>query len=240
MQNPFKKTVFSRSALIFSSLLVSLFLSGCKDDERETPEPIPVSFVSFYNGSPAAQEFDYLLDESRINNRGIKYTDFSEYLQLRTGPRKFKVNPINSINAVIDTTFDFKENKAYSLFIAGVQPNISLVALKDSIHAPVTGKAVLRVINLSPDAPAVEISTTGNNSTAITASLGFKGITEYKEMAAGSHTLQIRGAGTEEVLLPNPSINLVSGRAYTLIIRGLAAAPAGNTYALDAQLILNY
>ncbi len=228
-----------KTTLLLSGLLAVAFTS-CKDDEYVAPEPVPVGFVSFYNGSSGSQPFDILLDNQRINNQGFKYTDYSNYLNLVPGDRKIKITPINAVNALIDTTIKVQDKKAYSLFIASAQQKTTLLAVQDSILTPAAGKAVVRVVNLSPDAPAVDITTSGTSSQALSSGLAFKKITPFVELPAGTHSLQIKGNGEGAELLPKSEITLESGRAYTLIVRGTVAAPTGDAAALSAQLIKNY
>ncbi|MFT2008611.1 DUF4397 domain-containing protein [Pontibacter sp. 13R65] len=239
MQNPFKKLSFRKGALLCCSLFAAVSLTSCLDDERETPEPIPLSFVSFYQGSPTNQEYDYLVDNQRISNQGLKYTTHSGYLNYKVGDRKIKVNAVNTVNALIDTTLNFQENKFYSLFLAGVHPDVSLIAIHDTVGALSTGKAALRIINLSPDAPGIDISTTGSQATVLATNLEFKEHTEFQVLDATAQTLQVKVTGTEQVLMTNPSVTLTSGKAHTLIIRGFANPPAGNNNTLSAQFMPN-
>ncbi|MBI5545986.1 MAG: DUF4397 domain-containing protein [Deltaproteobacteria bacterium] len=58
------------------------------------------------------------------------------------------------------------------------------------------GKASLRVVNASPDAPAVDVYTAGNSSPLFT-DLSYGQTSDYRNLDAGTYTLEIRPAGAE-------------------------------------------
>ncbi|MBF9253433.1 DUF4397 domain-containing protein [Pontibacter sp. 172403-2] len=239
MQNIFSRSSLNKITLLLFSVAAISFTS-CQDDEFVAPDPIPTSYVSFYHGSPDAPDLDIRLENQVINNQAFKYAAFSGYLTLTPGERNIKFTPVNAANVFIDSTLTFDEEKAYSLFAINRQQNMELLVIQDSIKTPATGKAGLRIIHLSPDAPAIDISTTGTTGTTLATNLGFKGHTEFLELAAGKYSLQAKEAGTGNVLLTAADLQLEEGKTYSLLVRGFATPPTGNTNGLSAQLIRNY
>ncbi|CAM3728278.1 DUF4397 domain-containing protein [Pontibacter korlensis] len=222
------------------SVASTMSLTGCMDDDLETPEPTPTAYVSFYHGSPDAPDMDIQRNSQSILNQPIKYSNFSGYAPLIPESTNFKFTPVNAATAYLDTTLSLKDGEAYSLFAVNRLEDIELLVVQDSIVTPATGKVALRIVHLSPDAPAVNVSTTGSASTELAAGLGFKNITLFKELDAGRHTIEIKDADTDAVLLTVSQTNFELGRAYTLIVRGFATPPSGNTNTLAAQVIRNY
>lgn len=238
------KTIFNYCSLKQISLILfsvfSVSLTSCLNDEGEVPEPAAAAYVALYHGSPDAPDFDILIDNQRINSQPYKYNSYSDYLTFYTGSRKIKFTPVNAANAFIDTTLTFKENKLYSLFAINRLQDIELLVVQDSVMTPGTGKANMRIIHLSPDAPAVDIATTGTSSTTVATNLKFKDNTLFKDVATGNQTFQVKKAGTNEVLLTISDLALESGKSYSLLLRGFKTPPAGNTNLLSGQLIKNY
>ena len=239
MKTAVRATSFSKLFIfLFSALAVSL--TSCLDNnDMETPEPMPAAYVSLYHGAPNAPDLDIILDNQRINSQAFKYSTYSEYLNFKPGSRKIKFTPANAANAFVDTTVTFKENNVYSLFTINRLQEVDLLMVKDSIQAPGTGKAAIRVVHLSPDAPVIDVST-GTPETSIAANLNFKGHTMFMDVATGTQTVKIKKAGTSEVLLTVADFNLESGRSYSLIVRGFVTPPAGNTNVLSGQIIKNF
>ncbi|PRY13851.1 uncharacterized protein DUF4397 [Pontibacter ummariensis] len=240
MQNLFKKTYLSKLWSLLVVCLTAVSLSGCLDKETDLPDPTPVSYLSIYHGSPDAPALDIKLDGMTINNQPFSYTNFSGYITIKAGSHSLKFTPVNAANAYVETTMNLKENKAYSLFTVNRLQNIELLTVQDSVKTPTTGKAALRVVHLSPDAAAVDVNVAGTTSTSLATGLGFKGITPFIELAGGKPSIQIKAAGTEEVLLTVSDVQLDAGKTYTMLIRGFKTPPTGNTNTLSAQVVRNY
>ncbi|WP_158607134.1 DUF4397 domain-containing protein [Pontibacter oryzae] len=210
------------------------------DDDTEMPEPTPAAFVSFYHGSPDANDIDIQLNSRVLNTQPFKYSTFSGYLPLSPETYNIKFTQVNAATAYVESTPTFKNGKAYSIFAVNTLANMEMLIVQDSVKAPASGKAGLRIINLSPDAPALDISTTGTTVLDLATDVAFKEITPFMEIDGKTYTLEIKNADTDEVLLTVTSTNFQPNVTYSLIIRGFATPPSGNTNTLNAQVISNY
>lgn len=217
--------------------ILTLSLSGCLDKDNETPEPQPRSFVSFYHGSPDAPDLDILIKSTRINNLPFKYSDYSNYVAFNPGSVNVKFTPVNSMSALIDTTLTFQQDKAYSLFVVDSLQQLDVLVVKDSLALPAAGKTRIRFVNLSPDAPAVDLATTGTSGATQFSNVAFRGVTEFQDLAAGTHSFQVKSTGSGTVLKSASNIELSAGRIYTFVIRGFVTPPAGNTKGLEVQML---
>jgi len=239
MKIPLRKFSLGRLAFLLCGVL-ALALTGCMDSassDSTTPEPVP--FISFYHGSPDAPDFNILLDNVRLNNQAFKYANASNYLAVTAGSRKIQFTPVTASAAVLDTSLSFQQEKAYSLFVVNRLQEIEMLAVEDKIITPATGKAAVRLVHLSPDAPAVDVAV-GSAATPVFSALNFKQNTPFVEVAAGTSAFRVRGAGTEADLLPATNFTLDPGANYTLIVRGFQAPPAGNSNVLVLQIVRNF
>jgi hypothetical protein len=236
MKKALSKTIFNKIALFLIGIS-TLSLTSCLDNKNEAPQPQPRSFVSFYHGSPDAPDLDILINTQRLNTQPFKYSDYSNYVSFNPGSVRVKFTPLNAQNAYIDTALTFQQDKVYSVFVVNQLAQIDVLVLNDSLVTPAAGKAGIRFVNLSPDAPAVDVATTGTSATDLFSNVAFKGSTDFKELTAGKHTIQIKSAGGGEVLLPVPNVDLAPGRIYTFAFRGFVNPPAGNTKTLSLQLL---
>jgi hypothetical protein len=217
--------------------IITFSLTGCMDTDNDIQPPQPRAIVSFYHGSPDAPEVDILINTQKINSQPFKYSDYSNYVEFVPGSVRVKFTPVNAVNAFIDTALTFKQDKAYSLFVVDKLQQVDILVVKDSLVVPATGKARVRFINLSPDAPAVDLATTGTDAATLFTNVDFKGNTAYMDLAAGKHNLQVKAAGTGNVLLPVSNVDLSPGRIYTFVFRGFVTPPANNTNGLTFQLL---
>ena len=77
-------------------------------------------------------------------------------------------------------------------FAAGPAKLTAVVAV-DSTDAPAAGKAWVRVLHASPDAPAVDVKANGAN---ILTDVAFGVISDYLPVAAGAYNIKVCAAGT--------------------------------------------
>ncbi len=236
--NSVKKIVNNK--IIAWTLCCSMFLAftGCLDDDDSSTTNIPVAFVSLYNGSPDAPQLDVEVDNNQINSTPFEYAEYSGYFRFFTGSRNLKFGPYLSSSIDMDTTIVFEPGKVYSLFVADEYENAEVVVLNDNFTTPTSGKANVRVINLSPDAGNVDFTVADDTDRWVSA-LEFKDASEFIEVDAGEFDFQVRASDDDELLLSIPNTKLLSKYYYTIIIRGYDSPPDGNSNVLAAQIVVN-
>jgi hypothetical protein len=107
--------------------------------------------------------------------------------------------------------------------------------LQDDLTDPQPGKAHVRFLHLSPDAPAVDITLT--DGTVIFGDVAFGEYDGFLPLDSGTYDLQVRVAGTETVALELPGIVLTNGTIYTVFAKGLLSG--NGSQALGAEIIVN-
>ena len=223
-----------RASIIAVALVV--FMMSCLDDDNaDTVQPVPVSYVSIYNASPDAPALDVIVDSKRVNAYPFDYTDYSGYLNFYTGERNFTISSFNASNALVDTTLNLVQGNAYSLFLIDRVSSLETLLVRDSTAAPATGKAVVRFVHLSPDAPQVSVNVAGD-STELFTQTGFRSVTSFKEVDAKTYSFEVKDANGN-VLLNAKDVNLESGGYYSILVRGFATPPAGSNNALSVEVI---
>jgi hypothetical protein len=105
----------------------------------------------------------------------------------------------------------------------------------DDLTTPAAGKAHVRFIHLSPDAPAVDIAVVGGP--VVFPNSSFKQASAFTPLAAGTYNLEVRVAGTSTVALTLPPITVADGKIYTVFAKGFLSGTG--TQALGAEIIVN-
>lgn len=123
--------------------------------------------------------------------------------------------------AGIPGSADLTGGQAYSLVAIGRPDNVETLPLTDDLTPPPAGQAKVRFVHASPDAPAVDVAVTGA-ATPIFANVAFRSATNYETVAAGTVDLQVRAAGSNNVVLTVPGVTLTGGATYTIYAVGLA------------------
>jgi hypothetical protein len=183
--------------------------------------------------SPDAPGVDLLVDNIVLNTQPLTFPNNTGYISLNAGSRNIKVNASGTTTSVIDATPTFEANKNYSIFAADVLANITPVVFEDDLTAPAAGNSHVRFIHLSPDAPPVDITLT--DGTVVFGNISFKQSTDMTPLPAGAYDLQVRAAGTTNVVLSLPTINLADGKIYTVFAKGNLS---GGSQPLGAEIIL--
>lgn len=124
-------------------------------------------------------------------------------------------------------------NSMITVAAVGMLNSIGLLAIHDANTPMQSGKALIRFLHLSPNAPAVDI--TLPNGTVIFSNVSFKQITPYIDVAPMDYTLQVRVAGTSNVVLTVPDVNLAENEYYTVYAIGLV----GDNPQLEAMLLVD-
>ena len=221
----------------FATLLViaALLFVGCSDDSSPVEPDPEMSRVLVVHASPDAPGVDLLVDDAVVNSAALAFPNNTGYLEVEAGDRNVKVNVAGTATTVIDATLNYSADANYTVFAVDAVANIAPLRLEDDLTAPAAGKAHVRFVHLSPDAPAVDITLT--DGTVVFPNTAFKGNTAFTPLDAGTYDLEVRVAGTSTVALSLPGIALSSGTIYTVFAKGFLAGTGDQ--ALGAEIIVN-
>ena len=176
----------------------------------------------------------WLLDDE-LFAKNLEYPNNTRYTSLEEGAHNVKVNVTDTDNTVIEADLDLMADTYYSIFACNVVDNIEPLVLVDDFSDPGVENSLVRFVHLSPDAPAVDVTLT--DGTVLFGNVTFKGATEYKLLDVGVYDLQVRLAGTEDVVLELDDVVLGPAVIYTIWAKGLVDGEGDQ--ALGAEIIWN-
>lgn len=227
-----KKLILGIGALC----LFSLLMSSCLKDSNNDVTP-PTALVTFYQASPDEPAMNLDLNTNQVNQNPIYYGDDIDYFRAYAGQRIVNLFYANTTNTIATTPVTLVANNAYSLFLANTAAHPEIVLLTDTLNRPATGNASIRLVNLSPDAPSVDLKVMGGP--VLVANRGFKGFSSFLPLTAKSgYTFQIVQTGTSNVLATLSNVGINNGYVYTILFHGLATT-TNNGDKLAADLITN-
>ncbi|RNI33116.1 DUF4397 domain-containing protein [Rufibacter immobilis] len=221
------------------AVLPALVLTSCDDDDDDAMAMEQKANVMVVHAAPNAPAVDLYVDGTKANSAALMYPMNTGYVQLNAGNRNVKVAPAgtSAASAVIDANLNLAADKNYSVFAAEPLASIGAVVVEDNLAAPASGKAHVRFIHLSPDAPNVDVVVQATNSNLFS-NIAFKGSTAFTPVDGGSYTLLVQPVGTD-VNAVTATVNLQAGKIYTIFAKGFLNPPAGNTNTLGAEVIVN-
>lgn len=178
--------------------------------------------VRVVHASPDAPAVDVYVNGNRAL-ANVPFFTASDYLDLPGGSYDIKVTPAGDANtAVIDAKgVTIEGGKAYTIAATGKLAEIQPTVLVDNLAAPAAGKAHVRVIHASPDAPAVDIKLKGGAT--LIPGLAFPNASDYLPVDAGSYDIVVTPAGTDTVAIDLSGTALEAGKIYDVFAVGLLA-----------------
>ena len=212
----------------------TLFTS-CKDDDEEEVIPAGSGKVMIIHASPDAPDVDLLLDNTQLNSVPVSFLDNTAYLTAASGTRTLKINVAGTTTTALTANLSVSSGKSYSVFAVDSVASLSGLVFEDNLSTPASGKAHIRFIHLSPNAPAVDVALDGG--AVVFGDYEFKEGSAFTPLDAGTYDLEVRVAGTSTVALDLDPITLTAGKIYTVYAKGFLGG-AGDQE-LGAQIIQN-
>lgn len=201
------------------------------------PARVQNSYIRVLHASPDAPAVDIYANGNPIA-RSLAYRGFTPYMSVPAGSYNIEVYPAGTkTNPVLRTNVEIPPQSILTIAAAGRVASLRLIPFTEPIMAIPAGKAYVRFVHLSPNAPRVDI--TLPDGTPLFRNVGFGQATSYIPVDPGTYTLQARPAGTSNVVLTVPNIHLSAGKFFSVYAIGLAGESPplqvlipldGNTY----------
>jgi hypothetical protein len=177
--------------------------------------------IRIVHASPDAPNVDIWVNGS-VAVSNLAFNDATDYIALAAGDYGIAVTPTGgtAADAVIEATLTLAAGVDYTVAAVGRVAEIAPLVLEDNNAAPAAGKAHIRVVHASPDAPAVDIAVAGGP--VLIADLAFPTASDYLPVNAGTYDLSVRPTGTETSALGIDGFVADAGTTYTVFATGLA------------------
>jgi len=214
------------------------FLASCDSDDDDMPAQ--QARVMVVHASPDAPAVDV-----RVNNAvavaGLAYPMRTAYTNVAAGAANIKVAASGTTTNVIDANVNLAANTSYSVFAVNRLANIGAAVVMDNLATPAAGRAHVRFLHLSPDAPAVDIAVQGGSVLFPNRSFNdqntMASLASFTPVDAGTYDLEVRAAGTTTAVLPLNDVVLQAGKIYTVFAKGLLGGTGAQ--ALGAEVIVH-
>ena len=156
----------------------------------------------------------------RLQLKGVPFKTVSDYLKVEPGGFKVEVReagePANS-PPVVAATVELEAGKAYTVAVFGQLTSVKAALLTDDMSRPGNGQSKVRLIQAIPGEEAVDLVSGGD---VLVANARFPSASDYQEVPAGSADLEVRKAGSGEVLAKANNVKLASGSISSLVAVG--------------------
>jgi Domain of unknown function (DUF4397) len=197
-----------------------------------------VGYVRLAHLSPDTPEVDVYLSSASGGMApkkfpGVGYGVVSDYLTLDTGTYAVAMRGAGAPESsapVLSTQVTVDAGKAYTVAGVGKHADLGLRVIQDDLSLPDGGKAKVRIVQASVQAPVLDVSVASGST--IADGVQFASTTGYREVNQGSWTVNLQQAGGGRT--STVKCSLTGGNVYSLIVLD---RPSGLTAELrtDAQ-----
>ncbi|HOQ99840.1 MAG TPA: DUF4397 domain-containing protein [Anaerolineae bacterium] len=169
--------------------------------------------------SPSAPPLDAAVNGNTIFG-SLQFKGITPYALLTPGASNVQLAPADGGQpALLNLDANLAACTDYTLLALGPPESIEPLLLLDDNSPPAPGQARVRLVNASPNAPAVDVAVAGGP--VLFSSVPFKGAAGYASVSVGTYTLEVREVGSGRVLLTVPDVTFDNCTVYTLFAVGL-------------------
>ncbi len=229
------KTLKQKNIAIVAGFLAVFSLSSClknKDNANVTPD---YSALSVINASPNLQKFDFVIDNRLVNNDSFDLGERLPYFNIYSGTRSVGIFKDQTTDSLRTGKLVAEPGKIYSLYVVGSAPNHEFLAIQDSLVKPSAGKAQIRFLNLSVNAPALKLNY-GVDSTLFN-SVSYKGHSGFVEVPGGKNynftIAPATGSGNSAI---KTAVKVESNKIYTVWAQGIYDNTTNDTLKLAVKI----
>jgi hypothetical protein len=228
---------FSTNAILSFGLLFTLAFSSCKKDEdTDTTTPDSgTSFISVVNASPSLATYNYYMDDVKMNTAALPLGGTIPYVQVKSATYATKFTSASTTESLLAKSITLSSSAVYTYFLTGQADKLEGILVKDEISG-VTTQGAIRLVNLSPDAAALDL-VVKDGATVITNQF-YKSVSAFVAMDTKVYTLNVVDKSTGAVKATLTDVTLGAGKYYTVLVRGMVN-PGNTDHPLGAQLIVN-
>ena len=205
--------------------LLAVTLASCVKNQAPTVSK-PLSALEITDACPDAPQLNFFLGSNEINQNTLGLGDFTYYFSAYAGINSAGFYQAGTTTAIAQTNITLNANTYYTLYLANVEATPDFLLLKDSVYNAGTGFTAIRFVDVSPNAPAVDLIT--KSGTKIVQNYTYKNASAFLKvpMPVGSvDSLEVVQSGTTTVLATVPVTDFLSNADYTVWFYGLANPP---------------
>ena len=166
-----------------------------------------------------------VLDGGAVVVSNLAYAAASGYNIIPPGPHTITFEATATPGATIASVAPTLAAAAdTSVFVTGFAGALTAVVLHDQNFPPQSSNARLRIVNASPDAPALDVSVNGTRQpSALGFPLAFPGASSYLEQGSGTYALAFSNPATGVVVLTLSGVVFAAGQTSTIYLVGPVA-----------------
>ena len=240
MMNEHKSGILTYLGLLIGGALIISQLIACGKD-TSTSMGSDNGYLNIVNVSPNINPVNLYAQFIKQGNTTYRYPNASDYFLMNIIDTPLQIRPALSNNSsqsiLLTLEGSLKKNVRYTWFLTGLRNDSSLTYIftVDSGSTPPMGRSKIRLVNASPGSTGLNITA---NDSLLFSNIGYKGVSDYKEVTSGGYNFKLSATATPAVILTTlKNLTVLDGKLYTIYAYGLPNRT--DTAAFNAGIILN-
>ena len=178
------------------------------------------SLVRFVNALPGSGKLTVHADERDLFS-GIEFKAVTTYQELRDNLTKFPLRRDDAANEMATNSEAMTDGYRYTIVaLSDEKGGASLRVFRDEV-VPDSGKARIRLIHAAPGLADVDLAVVGQREPLFN-DINYSMEAGFKDIDPTTVTFEIRHDKGQANLVRLPKMILAAGRAYTIILTGMA------------------
>ncbi|QKJ31701.1 DUF4397 domain-containing protein [Mucilaginibacter mali] len=233
MKQFFNSLTSKTSKFLLLGIAGAMLTTSCKKhDDYDFGATVSANVRLVNTSTDAGPAKLYMSDVLRTTS-AVSFGNASGYNLTYTGQVDVAVQSASGTTlATTNTGIDASGN--YTFFLAGTSGNYSVLTSHDDTTAPSSGKAKVRFVQGASGLASASLLA---NGAAIFTAQGFKAVSDYMEVNAGTVVFATTNAGNGTVLASSASTTLQAGKTYIVYTSGVSGADGTN--ALSVKVLAN-
>lgn len=214
-------------------LLIGLIaFSSCKKAEEDNNV---YSSIAVVNASPTTSTYDIYLGGVKVNAAAVPSGGAIGYQKRVTGDYEVKFTVAGRAETIYAKSLNLPPNAFQSFFLVGKAAALDYFSIVEDSTPGAADKAYVRFVNVSPDAPALDLVV--KDGASIATNKTFKTASAFTAIAPGTYTFNVKETSTGNIKTSSESVAFAAGTYYTVLAKGLVA-PGVNELPLSASVIV--
>ncbi len=230
------KSRFFRYALpITCVLFAGLLFVSCDKNNNSDNNNGPVSGLMAFNLAPD-KAVGINLSGNPITSSPLSFTSYTgNYLNIYSGNRLVQTYDYSSNTPIDSSTYNFEQQKYYSLFVVGNNGSYKNVIVNDNFDSlNDASQAYVRYVNAISDSSSPAVTITANGDEVANNNASYASVSDFTAVTPGDVTIQVNNGGT---INASRTITLEQQKAYTVLLAGVPGSTGNDS--LQIRYIAN-
>jgi hypothetical protein len=228
--------------LLGMAIILIVSLNSCTKEEKlvpiQTGNIMAVNALASLTSTPV----NFYLDTQLVNTASFAYGNTPNYVVVKPNYQSLTIKNATTSTPLITTPLQIGVDKSYTFFLYGTTATPLVLITQDTLTAPSTGKARVRLVQLGQSVGAnldlvlrndYQVPAVGKT---IVANAAYGTASSFIEVdTCSNYNIQVYLTGTTTSKASSSKLTLLPNINYTILIRGIS----GGTPALAIQAPIN-